>query len=164
MNMKKIILIFVIIFIISLTTALILNSKTLIKETIYYSMDVNIVENSKIGLNLDEDKLHFGNLPINSLKAYRKMHFNNLFPYPMKVIITSDGAMAEWLTYNIDELNYKNKIILYLEANESQTVKYLLSIPNTNITVGQYFEGENKIVWKRKTIFDTLLNLVSLKI
>ncbi|MFH1456055.1 MAG: hypothetical protein ABIF40_03840 [archaeon] len=162
--MKKIILIFVIIFIIGLGTALILNFKVLIEETIYYPMDVNIVEDDHISLNLDENKLHFGNIPINSLSAYRNMHFNNLYPYPMKIIITSDRPMAEWLTYNIDELSYKNKIVFYLEPGKSQTVKYILNIPNNSITTSQYYDGKNKIVWKRKTIFDSFFELISLKL
>lgn len=137
---------FVFIIILGVCIGLVINS-SLIENVEYIEMDINIT-NDSVGLNLDADKIHFGNVPRGSGSAFREMHFFNANEYDMTVIITSSGDMEEWLVYEKDEISYGNKISFVVEGETNLTLKYTLDIPE-DIEYG-FYEGLNKVVWKRK--------------
>lgn len=113
-----------------------------IVNVIIYDMDINITESSVLGFNLDSDKLHFGNVPNNSIYAYRNIEFENIYDYPIELEFESSGEMSKYITYEYLNQN------LVLEPDERATVKVIFS--NNKPLESQLMEGKLIILVYKK--------------
>ncbi|MBS3162308.1 hypothetical protein J4467_00095 [Candidatus Woesearchaeota archaeon] len=138
--MKKIILmgIFSIILVVFF-----LNEFTILNVEVY-PVDAYIVEN-EVGFNLDTDKIHFGNVPLNSGGAYRQMSITNVYDEDVKVFLSDSGMINEFVYFEVDGENYENYNFV-LKSNE--TKDYKIVFKNENLPLG-YYDGEIKIVVRK---------------
>lgn len=151
---KKRMLFFVIVFLFLMGISFFMYVSYVTVDVQVILMDVNFTGENKIaGFNLDTDKLHFGEIPPESPSAYRKMSFTNIYPYPVAVLVTTDGDMASWIRYEYNSTVTTKKLRLYLEPGEEATVKFLLDVSQRPYTPGLY-EGELRVAIKRKTALD----------
>lgn len=97
-----------------------------IKNIIYYDMDINLTSSSEIGFNLDSDKLHFGDVPINSPYAYRNIEFQNVYDYPVSIKLISMGEMSDSISYEYNGTQYSN-LIFSLAPGQVNNIKVIYS-------------------------------------
>ena len=148
---KKIGLLFILIFLIGISGALLFNYYYLITEVVIFEMDVNVSLPNQVGFNLDKDKMHFGEVPISGSSGFRTITLENEYDDTMKVIMNAEGEIEDWLVYEADNQTYNGKLITFLEPGEKKDVKITLDVP-WDATVGKLYEGELMILWKKEII------------
>lgn len=133
-----------------------LHSFYLLQDVTVYQTDVTISGNNIGGLNLDSDKLHFGLIPENSPRAYRKMEFQNGKTYPISFRLKMDGDMSEWISYQVPLGTYSSMRFV-VQPGESKEVKIVLDASEDEVTKDEYYTGQLRVVVRRTTILDKLL-------
>ncbi len=118
----------------SLTYILIQRSRIVQIEK--YKMDVNITDNEKIGINVDNDAFHFGSLGVRGIVAREfKIHQTE---EDVLVRIIKRGEMALWVS------NPNNFIV---RKGEEKTIEFTLSVP-VGMPVG-YYTGEIIVILEK---------------
>ena len=104
--------------------------------------------------NLDDDKLHFGLVPINSPSAYRKIDFSS--PYTEKVVVEveASGTIEEFLQYEYKGEIFEDSFHFPLEAYENITIKVIFSLEDQELAVDDSYEGKIVFVVRRWGVMD----------
>ena len=127
-----------------------------VEDVILYDTDVNITLPQLSGFNLDSDKLHFGDVPLNSPKAFRKMDFTSPYNETVKIEISGSGNIMPWIDYMDPHGNILDEgLVFYLEPQEKVTIEYVF-VPNAGeMSIGDYYTGTFRIVVKKKTFLNS---------
>lgn len=133
MKLKYFLMLCILIVVIADITSYMVSDHLKIKETIVIGYDFEINDNGKFGLNLDKDKMHFGNI---CQGCFSKRVFNliNKNDYREKIIflIATSNESEEGLWFNFKPSN--NWII---ERGKEQSFNVTIIIPE-NASVGNH--------------------------
>jgi len=154
---RRILFIFLVFFV-GLAFATWYHAYYIVEDVLINGMDVYITSANEAGFNLDPDLIHFGLVPVNSPSAYRTFDYVNPYDYPLKFHITAEGEMAPWILYEYEGQTYANGLVFYLDPGEKTTVKYVLTIDPSQVTVDTHYEGELRVLIKRKYFMDSLFS------
>ncbi len=119
-----------------------------ILEVEIFEMDAYIVED-EIGFNLDEDKLHFGNIPVYGSGSFRELTIENVYDEDVKVFLSDSGNIDDFVYFEVDGGSFE-ECEFVLSVNETKNFKVVFKNENTN--AGDYYSGKLRIVTKRLII------------
>ena len=102
------------------------------------TLDMIVKVNDHFGLNADGDALKFGMI-MPGTSSQRAITVNNSATYPLKVLISKSGYIADWV--KISENNF------ILDGDGNRTVIFEVSAPR-NANYGNY-TGKVNIVFKK---------------
>ena len=109
-----------------------------------YPMDVYVVQD-EMGFNLDEDMIHFGQVPIYSRGSYREIRITNIYEDDVKVFLSDSGVIDDFVYFQVDG-NYSDQYDFILSKNETKSFKVVFE--NGDLSEG-YYDGEIKIVVRK---------------
>ena len=102
------------------------------------TLDMMVKVNDHFGLNADGDALKFGMI-MPGASGQRAITVNNSATYPLKVLISKSGYIADWV--KVSENNF------ILDGDGNSTVIFEVSAPR-NANYGNY-TGKVNIVFKK---------------
>ena len=102
------------------------------------TLDMIVKVNDHFGLNADGDALKFGMI-MPGTSSQRAITVNNSATYPLKVLISKSGYIADWV--KVSENNF------ILDGDGNRTVIFEVSAPR-NANYGNY-TGKVNIVFKK---------------
>ena len=138
MSIKKLLFLIIIILIITSGLTAIFYSFYIIRDVRRITMDLKVEDSSVIGMNVDNDGLHFGTVPRGG-SSTRRMIINHKEHYPLFVSIHTYGNFLDWLA--ISDNNF------IVEPNTDKEIKFTVSVPGNALS--QVYNGTVIIVMKR---------------
>jgi hypothetical protein len=120
----------------------------IVEETFVYPADVRMTGGS-VGFNLDKDKVHFGDVPLDAASSVRFLTFVNHRDYGVDVVLRGKGDIGDWLFLDVDPavgLDFVRSF--YLGPLEEKSVGVYL-VPSAAKEVGKVYEGDIVFLVKR---------------
>ena len=139
-KLNRLILLFIIIILFGIGLTALFYSTYIIKDVRVIPMNFRVSKG--VGLNVDNDALHFGGAPPEGT-SQRFMDISHRYKFPVKVQIIGYGDLAEWLSISPNDF--------ILMKNETKQVSFVISVPK-NATFG-YYNGSVKVFFRRASIF-----------
>ncbi len=135
MKWKYIAIIIAVALVLSLATAF-FYEKTVIIKVQAIDTDIKVADHG--GFNLDRDAMHFGlSTPGGSVE--RSIVFSNEFPFPVRVVIQTEGNISKWL--------YVSNPDFKIMPNSTETVKFSVYVPS-DAAYGIY-TGKIRAIYRR---------------
>ena len=120
-NIIKLILIILIISFVSIGATSTIYFYSHRPELIAVNMDLTVEDSGIMGMNADNDSLHFGSIPRGGT-SIRKMNLANNKNYPLLFNITIEGNFKEWV--HVSNNNF------ILQPKENKEMEFITKVPD----------------------------------